>query len=330
MKKQHCMIRSLLKIFVFLFICSILSWSLNQATMPPNVVWMNLHKVKENAPYDYIFVGTSHGQYGISPEVIEEMTGKKSFNLCMADEYPIDTYFLIKEACKDHKPEKIIYELDPGYWITDQRLGSTSMFFYKEFPWSVNKLEYFAEKIASQDYRSTLFPWSYYKNNLFTAGDIIHKKLSQDYREYNPTILDVPGGHYKSDGFIYREKTEGEDKGEFNNIPWMEGEIRGTALRYFQEIVQYCQENEIELEVITLPVPKETVANMAENYRLSDQYFTDFMRERGICYHNFNYDSEMKFKSSIDEFWDYDGHMYGEDAETFSRELGRYLMKDAK
>lgn len=330
MKKQKNIIRNLLKIFAFLLICAILSWSLSQAVMPPNVVWMNLHKVKENAPYDYIFVGTSHGQYGISPEVIEAETGKKSFNLCMADEYPIDTYFLIKEACKDHKPKKIIYELDPAYWISDQRLGSTAMFFYKEFPWSVNKLEYFTEKIVSQDYRSTLFPWSYYKNNLFTAGDILRKKLSRGYREYDPAILDVPGGYYKSDGFIYREKAAGEEKGVFNNIPWAKEKIRETAPRYFEKIRQYCRENEIELEVITLPVPKETVANMPENYKLSDQYFTAFMKKRGIRYHNFNYDPEMEFDSSIDEFWDYDGHMYGEDAEEFSRELGRYLVKDAR
>lgn len=317
----------LLKIVIFLFVCMALSWALNQITMPPNVVWLNLYRVKEYAPYDYLFVGTSHGQYGISPEVIEDITGKKSFNLCMADEYPIDTYFLIKEACKKHKPKKIIYELDPSYWILDQRLGSTAMFFYKEFPWSMTKLEYFAKKIVSQDYRSTLFPWSYYKNNLPLAINTIKKKLSSDYKEHNPAILDIPGGYYKSDGFIYQEKVQGADKGTFNNVPWVESEIRDSALKYFLKTQTYCQENQIDLEVITMPVPAETLENMAENYKQSDRYFAEFMKKRGIPYHNFNYDIESEFDRSIESYWDYDGHMYGEDAEKFSRELGKYLAR---
>ncbi len=328
MGNQDCRTRSLLKCLIFVLICVALSHLLNELTMPPNVVWMNLHRVKEYAPYDYIFVGTSHGQYGISPEVIEDVTGKKSFNLCMADEYPVDTYFLIKEACKGQKPEKIIYELDPPYWTSDQRLGSTSISFYKEFPWSMNKLAYFVEKIAAQDYRGTLFPWSYYKNNLFTVKDTIRKKLSGDYREYNPAVLDVPMGYYKSDGFIYREKIEGENIGTFNNVPWQEDEIREDAREYFQKIVDYCRDNGIELEVITLPVPRETVANMPENFEQSEKFYKDLMEEKGISYHNFNADPKMEFENTIDKYWDYDGHMYGEDAEVFSRELGRYLIRE--
>lgn len=327
MRSRFNLLSHMFKILLFLFICAVLSWVLNQITMPPNVVWMNLHRVRESAPYDYIFVGTSHGQYGISPEVVEETTGKKCFNLCMADEYPIDTYFLVKEACKTYKPERIIYELDPSYWIGDQRLGSTSIFFYKEFPWSAVKLEYFADKIAGQDYRSTLFPWSYYKNNLTKAGDIVKKKLSAAYREYDPSILDIPGGYYKSDGFIYQEKVEGADKGAFNNMPWIEEEIRESARIYFSKMVEYCRENQIEIEVITMPVPEETEANMPENYEQSEQFFKDFMKERGVRYHNFNYDPELEFDRSMESYWDYDGHMFGEDAEKFSRELGEYLLR---
>ena len=226
-----------------------------------------------------------------------------------------------------YKPERVIYELDPSYWIMDQRLGSTSIFFYKEFPWSMTKLEYFVEKIVSQDYRSTLFPWSYYKNNLFQAKDILLKRLSSDYREYNPDILDIPGGYYKSDGFIYQEKVEGADKGTFNNIPWAEEDIRNEALKYFSKMVEYCRENQIEFEVVVLPVPQETIENMPENYAQSDQFFSGFMEEREIRYHNFNYDSELACDRTIEGYWDYDGHMIGENGEAFSRELGEYLRK---
>ena len=37
----------IIRIVLFLAICAVLSGCLNWITMPPNVVWMNLHKVKK-------------------------------------------------------------------------------------------------------------------------------------------------------------------------------------------------------------------------------------------------------------------------------------------
>lgn len=293
--------------------------------MPPNVVWMNLHELKEKGPYDNLFVGTSHGQYGISPEVVDKETGKKSFNLCMADEYPVDTYYLMKEACKNKKPQKVIYELDPSYWMLTQRLGSTSIFFYKEFPMSLNKLAYFADKIMELDFRETLFSWSYYKNNLFQIPQTIQKKTSSMYKNHDPKILDVPGGIYKGKGFLYQEKAEGADKGTFNNVPWDESQIKPEALHYFEKMVTYCKENKIELQVVVLPVPEETIANTPDSYKQSDKYFKGLAKKYGVKYKNFNFDKSMSVDRSIEGYWDYDGHMYGEQAEEFSKELGQYL-----
>ncbi|MFR3392012.1 MAG: hypothetical protein ACLTT1_16540 [[Clostridium] scindens] len=69
----------IIRIVLFLAICAVLSGCLNWITMPPNVVWMNLHKVKEEGPFDYLFIGTSHGQYGISPGKVDEVTEKEEF-----------------------------------------------------------------------------------------------------------------------------------------------------------------------------------------------------------------------------------------------------------
>lgn len=325
-EKKYCILRT----GIFLILCIVLSGILNWITMPPNVIWMNLHQLKSEGPYDYLFIGTSHGQYGISPEVIERVTGKKSFNLCMADEYPVDTYYLMKEAYKEQKPKKIIYELDPSYWMMDQRLGATAILFYKELPWSKNKAEYFLDKIMKLDYRESIFPWSYYRNNLLQAPQIIKKKMSREYREYAPAILDVPGGHYGGRGFLYQDAVEGADKGTYNNVPWDEGQVRSDAIRYFEKMVSYCRKEGIELEAITLPVPTDTVANMPESYERSDQYFEELMERYQVPYHNFNMDSELDFDRSMDSYWDYDGHMYGPAGEKFSEELGEYLKKNNK
>ena len=322
-RKNH-----IIRMIIFVILCVILSCCLSWVTMPPNVIWLNLHELKEDGPYDYLFVGTSHGQYGISPQVVDQVTGRNSFNLCMANEYPVDTYYLIKEACRQQKPKKIIYELDPSYWITDQNMGTVAGMFYKEMPWSMNKLQYLGDKIIKLDYRQTIFPWSYYKNLLPQAPQTIRKKLSAEYRQYDPAILDIPGGHYGGDGFIYQDKVEGAEKGTFNNVPWNEEQLRPEAEEYFEKILYYCKKENIELEVITLPVPAETYANTTESYQQSDRYFTELMQQYRIPYHNFIFDSALAFDRSIDNYWDYDGHMYGDAAEQFSLELGNYLKEN--
>ena len=82
------------------------------------------------------------------------------------------------------------------------------------------------------------------------------------------------------------------------------------------------------MEVITLPVPAETYANTTESYQQSDRYFTELMQQYRIPYHNFIFDSALAFDRSIDNYWDYDGHMYGDAAEQFSLELGNYLKEN--
>lgn len=37
----------------------------------------------------------------------------------MSDEYPQDTYYLLKEVCRTQKLKKVICEVDHSYWITD-------------------------------------------------------------------------------------------------------------------------------------------------------------------------------------------------------------------
>ncbi len=42
-------------------------------------------------------------------------------NLCVGGEYGIDAYYLAKLLLEKQKPERIIYEVDPGYFATQKR-----------------------------------------------------------------------------------------------------------------------------------------------------------------------------------------------------------------
>lgn len=314
-----------LKVFLFLALCAGITALLNYAFIPPGSVRINLHNLRNGQTYDTIFIGTSHGQFGIDPASVDHAAGGSSVSLCMADAYPDDMYYLLKLACETQSPSRVVYELDPSYWMNEQRSGSTQIFFYQDFPLSRSKAAYFMDKIVKLDFRSALAPWSYYRNLLRQIPEHIRKKQSPAYKAYDPAILDIPTGHYGGRGFICRDRVEGEDKGTFNNIPWDESQVKDKAVRYFRRIVELCREKGIQLTVITTPVPQETMEQFADSYYQSHVYFTELMESYGLEYYNFNYMKPELLDRSMTGYWDYDGHMDGIQAREYSSLLGRFL-----
>ena len=205
------------------------------------------------------------------------------------------------------------------------RSGSTQIFFYQEFPASSSKAAYFLDKIINLDFRSALAPWSYYRNLIGQVPDHIRRKQSPSYKNYDPSVLEIPGGHYAGRGFIYRDRVEGEDKGTFNNIPWDESQVKPKAELYFNRIAEFCRKNGIELTVITTPVPQKTLDAFAGSYGQSHQYFKNLLEGWGLEYYNFNYMKPELMDRGMEGYWDYDGHMDGIKAQEFSTLLGRLL-----
>lgn len=320
----------MLCIIIFLLICIILNGLLKWLFIPPNTVRTSLYQLREEPGYKYLFIGTSHGQFGIDPAVIEEETGKKSFNLCMADAYPDDMYYLMKEACRTQMPEKIIYEIDPSYWMLNQRLGSTAIGFYKEFPMSFNKLAYFYEKVMEFDFRSTIFPWSYYKNLMPEIPEHIRIKSTRKFDTHDASLLNNVNTEFRNDGFAYRKRVEGEEKGTYNHVPWNEENLKEKALNYFARTDEFCEENDIELQLVILPVPQETVANTPEAFEAADAYFEQLAKDHELEYYNFNMEEDLPLDRSINGYWDYDGHMYGDQAGEFSKILGNYIQSEGE
>lgn len=314
-----------LKAVLFLALCAGITAALNYAFIPPSSVRVNLHNLRDGQEYNTVFIGTSHGQYGIDPASVDAVNGGSSVSLCMADAYPDDMYYMLKLACETQSPSRVVYELDPSYWMNEQRSGSTQIFFYQDFPLSRAKAGYFLDKIIRLDFRSALAPWSYYRNLIGEIPEHIRQKQSAAYKNYDPSILDIPAGYYGGRGFIYRHHVEGEDKGTFNNIPWDESQVKDKAELYFGRIAAFCRKNGIELTVITTPVPQETMDRFSDSYAKSHAYFTGLLETYGLEYYNFNYMKPELMDRSMEGYWDYDGHMDGIKAQEFSAVLARFL-----
>lgn len=314
-----------IKTLEFIVVCCVLTGLLNFGLLQYNIARVNVHRITTQK-YDDIFVGTSHGLSAINPEIVDQVTGRKSTNICMPDEHIIDSYFLVKEACRFHKPKRIIYELDPSYWSTRQNNGANSVYIYKEFPFSKVKMEYFNQKIKNMDARVTLAPWFYYRNKLSQFVDTLRMKLSELYQNYDVEPLNSGAQQYTKEGYMYQVADPNADKGSPNIILWNQDRILEVEKKYFLKLVNFCKEKKIELVVITTPVPQETLELYSETFEKAHEYYNKMMEKYRVRFYDFNFIKLNGFNRSIKGYLDYEGHMSGELGNEFSQRLGNFLQ----
>ena len=124
--------KKVLKTFLVLVVCVALLAALDLALYPCTFMRNDVHAVVTQQ-FDDIIVGTSHGKMDIDPEVMQEVTGRSGHNLCVGGEYGIDAYYLTKLIKEKQNPKRIIYEVDPGYFVSEKKKEIITCFFIMSF-----------------------------------------------------------------------------------------------------------------------------------------------------------------------------------------------------
>lgn len=297
---------------------------LNYALIPYSYVRIMMHQI-QTEEYDTVFLGTSHGLNGISPKVVSEKTGQNAVNLCLGGEYPRDAYYLLRQVCEKKKPQRVIYELDSGYFCTPEgQRGDFNRIFY-EMPVSLAKAEYFFAKERELDFRATLFPWFYYRGQFREMERIIQVKQGEDYKNYGAAAFKSSGQEF-ADGFVRNAPVPG-GKEESDLELWKEENKNKDSFRYFEKLASFCKKQKIELIVITTPVPAETLKKYQKEFQEADAFFRKYLEGLGLEYYNYNRGERNipNFDYSLNGFSDYEGHMDFQQAETFSAQLAEDL-----
>lgn len=311
---------------IFLLCVILIDQGLKFLLYPYTYARVDVHNL-ETQRYDDIFVGTSHGKCGINPLKVDAVTGRKSFNFCMGGQFTVDSYYIVKEACRVNPPKRVVYEVDPAYWMLEIPQDTTFGQTYLELPWSLVKAEYFFAKFTDTDFRNALFPWYAFRNQLDEISKNIETKTSSLYKEYGTGCFRETGQTYEAGGFIRRLLVKGEHKSDADLVLWNEKGVNPDRIRYFEKLVKLCREQGIELLAVTTPVPKENLEKYGE-YQKADTYFTNYFNEAGVPYINFNTEKRHPGYRVDTDYADYDGHMYGDTADAFSEILGEALRED--
>ncbi len=297
---------------------------LDLALYPCTFMRNDIHAIS-TTQYDDIIVGTSHGKTGIDPDSMTEITGRSAHNACAGGEYAIDVYYMTRLAIEKQNPTRIIYEVSPGYIVTEKEEGNNYLLFYHEFPLSLAKIEYFFDAIANTNVRTVLFPWYEYSLSyeLPLVPETLTRKLTGDY---SVDSLKSDSQEYHESGFIERYAVDTSTlQLSADTAIFTESAVVEENMEYIEKTIDLCAENGIEFVAVITPIPAATLGTWWDNYMEAYDYLEAFFAEKGVACLNFNTDLYFEFSHEIEDFTDYDGHMNGDAAREFSKVLSNLL-----
>ena len=307
---------------------------LNYLIIPYQFPRMKIHRI-ETETFQDLILGTSHGSSAIDPEVLTEVTGRSSFNTAAGGQYPRDNYYLLADACRQHRPERVIIEYDPAYWISKDSFNRNARYQLDVMALSPVKLGYFKDLCFAGDIRYVLMPWFLYNDSFDRIAKNVEIKRSEAYARYDVSPFADGGQVCEKNGFTpIQDKAEGD-----RSIPDLEFSdeneryVRINA-EYFKKTLQLCEREGIEAVVVTTPVPAETLAETEPFYREAHQRMEALAEEYDFIYLDYAWPSlaaapeEEAFPVWESQcFSDGEGHMRISAAQKFTRLLAQELLR---
>lgn len=260
--------------------------------------------------YDSIVIGSSYGN-NIDPRLLPE--GERVYNLSRPNVPLVDFYYLVREFDKTHDLKTIYLDVCVPYWTGE--LGDINRINMLNILTGANQAEYFTDVLLNTSYNDFFFRYEVNSNTLRKIPTTMKEKL----RIWSDRRNQVPRGP-STQGFNFVT-----DKGDptLNPENFSPDKIDPKSLEVFEDLVRYCEEQDIQLVGFMTALPQERLR--AENLGEVHDYFTQVFVDYGLPLYDFNYIPWEIFPRPTEDFHDMDGHMMGPLAQTQSRLFSEIL-----
>lgn len=310
---------------VFCILAAFILIAMDYALYPCTFMRNDIHAVTTQT-FDDIYMGTSHGKINIDPESVGLRSSRTGHNLCVGGEYPQDCIYMLRLMIeKGHKPERIVYEISPGYLVREKEEGNNYLLFYHEFPLSLAKLSYFMHSVAKCNFRTLFFPWYEYplSYELANMRDTVRTKWEQDY---SADRFRTASQEYHDSGFIARYAVDTSTFTTDDLTPTPVSQIVPENMEQLKKLVELCRKEGIRFCAVTTPIPLPNLQAFTQDYREVWDYLGAFFEEEQVPWINFNDTEHFNlFTHDISAFTDLDGHMNEAAARAFSGVLAGQL-----
>ena len=336
-KRAHSRLRKVLIALIGLAAVVLVNVGLTLALEPygtyAELKW-HLYRQLEPGSIDTLIVGSSYAQLCLHPAAIDEGLGSTSFNMGMPAQSLDNSYVAIKQAYEDHGIERVILatsintmiqkpwkypsitftqgkcqgeslvEQAADWWnmLTDPNFFGTDASLQAFVPWTVHSVEKTPDNIRQN-----------IQNRL--NGDIIAAA-----RWVDPKLWDNGQGYWCAEysgnlNWVGRNVTAKTYLGQSFN----EGNVE--AMR---KIGAYCQENGIELVVVSVPRPDFEVLAYGDQYPEQMQELKDILAEYGALLVDGTLYHEDIYKANEADFMDKE-HLSSSGARRFGNALGKSI-----
>ena len=319
---MHSFKSMIIGVLLFALVCVLLDAALYPCTFIRN----DVHALSSGERVEDLYLGTSHGKFNIDPASVEAVTGRKGYNAAGGNEYPVDSYYLLRLMVEKGKaPERVIYVTTPEYFLMDKAEANNALLFYHEFPICFTKASYFFDIVASRSLRSALFPWHEYgfSRGFSSAGENLRKKLTGDY---DISAFVTEEQQYHEDGHIAHVWVSSKDFTFGPGESFSAEKVLPENLLYLRKLIALCKKEGISFAAILPPTASAVLERYEESYEEADAFFSSFFEEEGVPFFNFNAGELYKlFTHDISAYTDLDGHLCQDAAWDFSKVLSQVL-----
>jgi hypothetical protein len=267
---------------------------------------------------DIIILGTSRAEAHYDTEVIQKITGLKTFNLGLSGTH----YDILKIRWKSYlnhntKPKVLILDLDVGALQNSKNIyGKFQYLPYYDTPEYVSIAknidnDYLFERIIPiYKYRS--YEMDIYKQIKSQISNSSCSNNVNGYVEHNKNWIDKDYLNFKK---LANEKAS---KFDVNNY--------SLGFSVLEEIIEYCKINNIKMIFIWSPSYFESQTYLYEHKKNINLILKGISKENNIDYFNFSKDT-MCFDK---KYFYNSSHLNKNGATLFSKKIGNLINQDIK
>ena len=261
----------------------------------------------EEKNIDVLFCGASHCQLGFNTEVTDDGFGMNTFNAGSSSQGLETSLALIKEAEQYHDLKQVYVDLDYSI-VMRQEPNLESIYIISDYmkP-SLRKVSYLLNATSFDYYLNSFMPLHKgrgYTKNPQKILEILKKKSAPGYRSYTDRDPSYAGkGHIASRTVVEEGSLWSQD-----GFVTREFEIPGEQREYLAEIISFCEEKEIQLTFVSVPVTDFHLALLG-NYDEYVDAVRDFLADYNVDYYDFNLCRQDMLPLTSDSYFNDDNHL---------------------
>ena len=268
---------------------------------------------------DTLFCGTSTTYRGFSPEIWDSGMNGNSFNIATAGQRLSDTYTLLMQETKKNPVERVFLGVSPRMMTAEEIYVLGSAKSYDLLDGVGMKLKYLFQNHTLEE----MLYLAYYPVRVDSYGELSEVKKNIAYKnssEFKDNIN--PDNKYTGKGFLISNKEYGGKTYEHIEqikASWSADMVNGREEESLYRIIEYCQEQEIEIILVYPPVTGKQIKSYGDVSEIHE-YYNSIAEKYNIQFWDFLYYQNLIEEYGNDKFKDV-RHMNRKGGEQFTQKL---------